>query len=136
MGTKITLHIEVKIEGVWHHLQNPRLPQRYLLFGKMAGVRDDSVEPLAKPKGLPDDPTFLTVYDYEYDKADALAVSWLSSEEVHELCQWLAADKRIGYESWDLFGFIFGNSYDGFSDFPRDNRPGLEDFRFVFWFTE
>jgi hypothetical protein len=155
MSTGIHLHIEAKIQGVWHHYAAPGLGRYsgdYNLFCKMAGVRGPRFDrkkrpiiPISAPRGLPPDVTSLTLFARECWAVDGHSVSWLSSKEVFELERWGTEDMRYrgscmtrGFWSDEAFGYFFGNSYEGWLKYPEDlaieRRMGLEDFRFVFWF--
>ncbi len=142
MGCDIHLHIEVKVRGEWHHLSAPYVDRSYRLFGYMAGVRDDSVEPVSLPKGFPPDATTLTKIDYERWERDAHSVSWLGVEEIGILRDRIQKDPDVGGNfSWDLehsilHTYLFGNSLDGWYKYPEEDyrKMGVEDVRLVFWF--
>ncbi len=140
MGCDIHVHTEVKINGEWYHLGHPRVGRDYELFSKMAGVRnyDPIIEPLAEPRGVPADATFLTKFDYEHMGSDAHTPSWLSCEEIEKLEEWYvklwyerAPDKHHYIEK--EFGYVFGNGWN-VKRYPSDNWPGIEDSRWIFWF--
>lgn len=128
MGTDITLHIEVKRFGKWHHYSCPYIIRWYDLFAKMAGVRAaNGVKPIKLPVGIPEDITVITQVDWMEDNGQA--ASWLNWHEICELKKWV--DKDNGANRFeDIFGQIL------WCDF--DDRPGItyyfEDVRFVFWF--
>jgi hypothetical protein len=145
MGCDIHLHIEIKINGKWHHYQHPNVSRNYRLFSLMADVRNDerdTITPIAKPRGFPKDATTVTRFDKAKWDADGHSHSWLSAGEVAEMIETREAwdyartpqEKATQYGASDLFGWLFGNSYSGFIKYPGDNPKGLEDFRFVFWF--
>lgn len=141
MGCDIHLHTEVKINGTWHHYSTPAVPRWYLLFARMANVRNyEDVEPIAEPRGLPQDATALTLFDAERWGPDGHSHSYLSAEEIAELVQWVKdKSEQFKFEFapfWEsnTFGFVFGNNWSGFSKYPADRPEGLEDVRFVFWF--
>ncbi len=139
MGCDIHLHIEVKIDKQWRHLGCPQVKRNYALFAKMAGVRNsDSIEPIALPKGLPSDITFLTNYDHERMKTDAHSQSWLNADEIAKLDNWLSRetmwDKFISLEYSLINLYLFGNGFGDFKEFPDDFPKSLEDVRFIFWF--
>lgn len=146
MGCDIHLHVEVKINGKWHHYSCPSVDRSYRLFAKMADVRNSDcygIEPISTPKGLPDDVTELTKFCFEVDWGeDAHSVSYLTSGEIVELQNWgndyLGRELPGGIKHWFMeeeFGYLFGNSFTGFYEEGSGYYPeGLEDFRFVFWF--
>lgn len=146
MGCDIHLHTEVKINGKWHHYGAPSVHRNYLVFAKMAGVRnyDDKAVPLAKPRGILDGATELTRFDCKQWAGDGHSHSWLNAKEITLLCifinEELAMKDSIGLKGWceANFGYVFGNTWGGFfkyRDDPNGGVPnGLEDIRFVFWF--
>lgn len=135
MGCDIYLHTEVKINGKWHHYARVWIQRNYLIFAKMANVRnyDGMVKPISLPRGLPFDVTELTNFDYKYGEADWHSESWLKAEEITELQEYIENDLDIrNIES--QWGYLFGNGWDSFRKYPDSYPPGLEDIRFVFWF--
>jgi len=131
MGCDIHLHQEVKINGVWHHYREQRVVRNYELFAVMAGVRGES-EPVAEPKGLPNDATALTMWDVARWNQDAHTFSWLDAEEIYQvIIRHFIADVWAASE-W--FGYLFGNSWLGYTQYPEDRPEGLEDIRWIFWF--
>jgi hypothetical protein len=63
MGCDIHAHVELKLaDGRWHHWNAPHINRNYLLFTKLAGVRDygEGIQPFAQPRGLPKDITLPT----------------------------------------------------------------------------
>lgn len=140
MGCDIHMHVEIKILGrrEWEHYSQPDVERNYALFAKMAGVRnrDENIEPIALPRGLPKDVSFMTQYASDFDGSDGHSHSYLESAEVAMLEKWYRTQswaKPFGF--YKQFGFLFGNSFDGFAQGYRDCYPAtLEDFRFVFWF--
>ena len=135
MGCDIHIHQEVKIDGQWWHYRETGLPRSYETFAKMAGVRG-SEKPIAEPRGLPDDVTKVTKFDADLWGIGAHTHSWLGPEEIAELEGWI--EDRMGKQYWRLgrdgWGYLFGNSWGGFTKYPEDRPKGLEDIRFVFWF--
>lgn len=134
MGCDIHLHIEVKINGKWEHYSAPYVNRWYDLFGKMAGVRSDE-EPIAEPRGLPDDATAVTFFDAKRGEGDYHNHSWLDAREIRELEQWVHGRTK-SHSSWHFenWGFVFGNYPSSFIEYPDDRVEGWEDIRFVFWF--
>lgn len=132
MGCDIYLHQEVKVNGEWHHYRDRSVPRSYKLFGLMAGVRGEGPA-IAERRGIPADATFLTRYHHTNWDSDAHSASWLGSEEVGTLIKkfW----REDPFEACDWFGYLFGNSWDGFHKYPDSRPEGLEDFRWIFWFV-
>ena len=136
MGCDIHLHIELKIKGQWRHYNHPRVPRVYDLFAKMAGVRNyDGIEPIAEPKGLPDDVAFITKFCSDRLGIDGQSHSWLGLDEIKTLYECICErlDVKISIDK-EYFGYLFGNSFPGFLEYPQDYPSELEDVRFVFWF--
>jgi hypothetical protein len=126
MGCDIHVHVEVKIKGEWHHYNQPNIRRSYDLYGRMAGVRGD-LEPIAKPRGIPKDATWMTKFDFERMRDDAHTASWLSGAEVEKLEVEGLLDSQTDH------GYIFGNGFN-IKKYPEDYPDGVEDARMVFWF--
>jgi hypothetical protein len=140
VGCDIHAHVEIKIDGQWHHYNHPSVDRRYELFARMADVRNSTgIDPIAPPRGLPDDITFTTRFDHDEGwGSDAHSESWLSAQEVTELDEWMRDYMRReymgqGYSIERDFGYIFGNGWD-IKKYPSDYPKQLEDARLVFWF--
>ena len=139
MGCDIHAHIEVKMEGEWKHFSNPNVDRNYKLFALMADVRNyKNIEPISKPKGLPNNLTFLTKIDYENWGIDAHDESYLTVEELIELDRkWRNLNHKKTMDKYleTIFHtYIFGNSLTGWYQYPADNHMNVEDLRIVFWF--
>jgi hypothetical protein len=141
MGCDIHLHVEIKINGKWEHYQHPKVRRNYNLFALMADVRnsDGDVIPVSRPKGIPDDISFMTKFCLEQDKGkNPHSHSWLSAAEIAQLeHEWKQVSGEMDHEDLeqDLIGaYFFGNSYAGFHLYRRENPRAVEDLRFVFWF--
>jgi len=137
MGCDIHAYIEVKVDGDWHLYACCDVARHYGLFARMADVRNTTgVEPIAKPRGFPDDAAFMTRFCRDHDGTNGHSDSWLTGDELQSLEGWLIErDKTQGNKPalfWvhDQFGYCFGNG------FGKDSRhaPGVEDVRIVFWF--
>ena len=136
MGCDIHLHPEVKIHGKWHHYGCGVVKRNYELFEKMAGVRGSARNAIAPPKGLPFDISDLTRFDLDLWDCDAHSHSWLNAEEIAILQDWWEEKYGHSYFAWPelQWGYLFGDTWGSFFQYP-ENRPGrLEDVRFVFWF--
>jgi hypothetical protein len=136
MSCDIHVHVEIKVNGTWHHYNHPRVEQSYSLFSKMAGVRG-KLEPIAPPRGLPADLSFTTKFDADLKAIDYHDHSWLSSKEAGEIEDWYENFKE--YRNYPpLFGYLFGNRIDYYPQYPDDAEDlaemGYEDSRIVFWF--
>lgn len=169
MGCDIHLHAEVKIdydkvipgrasgEGEkmplrWEHYAQISVPRSYTLFARMAGVRNyDGVEVMVEPRGLPEDISGVTLFDWMRGRvrgrADWHTPSWLNAKEISDLKNWCRENLSSSYRSggilrhfdleYESLSYLFGNSYAGLHDYPEETaqyRPGLMDVRFVFWF--
>lgn len=132
MGCDIHVHVEVKINDKWEHYSAPEVPRNYALFAKMAGVRNSGdIEPISKPKGLPDDLTNTTKRDSLRCDESSHSHSWLDLNELRILQKWIYAQKS--YPLWD-FGQVFGNNLASFME-ARGEFPEIRDVRAVFWFN-
>ena len=129
MACDIHCHVEVKIKGRWHHWNALSIGRNYILFGKMAGVRGADIEPVAEPRGIPDDATFLTKHDCLKWGEDGHSHSWLSAAEAKTVQEWL----ERGCPRWGppVFGYLFGHYI--YSHLDGENC-GVKDSRLVFWF--
>lgn len=141
MGCDIHAHVEVKINGEWHHYNHPRIDRWYDLFARMAGVRNHkgTIEPISEPRGVPEDATFITKFDMDNWGADAHSHSWLSSEEVARLGNWaeskmkeLAPNVYYSFEMHDV-GYIFGCGWD-YKKYSDSTPSVVQDSRLIFWF--
>jgi hypothetical protein len=145
MGCDIHLHIEVKVDGQWHHYGAPRIERSYRLFAKMAGVRTDNPEQaIIQPRGLPEDITLITKMEWTDGGEDEYYhhTSWFGGEEISKLEDWLneqgGQKEEIDLEWNILNSFLFGNSFAGPFKYYNNNVKiaghTVEDVRFVFWF--
>jgi len=132
MGCDIHIHTEIKIEGEWRHWGTPNGIRNYRLFEKLAGVRGDIKYAISLPKGLPEDITFETTFDYNWWGGGLHSVSWLNSKEIKELYKWWEKTYIYYPESCveDIFGYCMGSGW----DCVMDNIDEIEDVRWVFWF--
>ncbi len=128
MGCNIHVHTEVKINGKWRHWGTPSIERRYGLFEKMAGVRGEIKNAISPPKGLPEDITFETKFDYDWWGGDMHSASWLSIEEIKKLYEWWMKLNPLTEFIENQFGYCMGNGWDSL---PNDD---IEDARWVFWF--
>lgn len=141
MGTDCIGHLEVKIDGKWHHYRPIMLMQSYEAFGKLGGVRhrpkDGKV--IAECRGIPEDATFMTRFSYEeHGGGDAFAPSWAGLEEIAAFIDWRV---EVGlcrvYDDKEDFGRLFGQALNDWLKYPEDGeqiKKWVEDVRFVFWF--
>lgn len=140
MGCDIHAHGEVKINGIWRHWSQPNIHRSYNLFAKMADVRnDETIDPISKPRGLPEDVTYETKFDSDYMGTDGHSHSWLSCEELDEVGKWYEAKRKewnpgnfYSFE-YHTIGYLFSNGWN-VKKYPESNPPGVEDARLVFWF--
>lgn len=141
MGCDIHLHIEIKVGGKWLHWNAPTVRRDYGLFTKMAGVRmrDDEIDVIAPPRGLPPDASDTTKWAAKQQEPDGHSHSYLSGAELAKVRKWSLDIRRAdcGDEDWwfdGVFGYVCGSPLDGMAECPASYPPDLEDVRFVFWF--
>lgn len=144
MGCDIHFHVEVKINGRWEHYAAPNVWRNYTLFEKLAGVRGDMSEAIAKPRGIPKDATTLTKFCYKDMGMDAHTPSWISAKEIYDIEKYAKnywswpPPRNSVFPQWNwedvLHCYLLGNGFAGFYEFESDRPEGLEDLRFVFWF--
>lgn len=137
MGCDIKLHIEIKVDGTWHHYGAPSIKRWYRLFGLMAGVRDTEVQPICAPRPLPEDITEITWLDYDvHCNCGEHHASWFGPTEIRKLVETLdvwASENKVEWPGYDLeevvlHTYLFGNAFLAYKNL------GVEDVRFVFWF--
>ena len=138
MGCDIHAHWEVKINEKWHHYGQPNIKRDYRLFTKMAGVRaaNDEIEPIALPRGLPDDITEIVRFDRDYMGEDGHSDSWLGVGEIQQLYRFYVGLYAQDDLDWHReFGYLFGNGWEYPKEYPESYPKQLQDFRLVFWFN-
>ena len=137
MGCDIHLHVELKVDGKWHHYDNVKIGRNYDLFGLMAGVRSIDFSPIVDPKGFPPDASDMVRYQFGYDSYFHTP-SWLNEDEI-ELLKERAKEEGIfnySFEHETMRGsYLFHNDYTKESLKSLQERyPHIEGYRFVFWF--
>lgn len=131
MGCDINMHTEVKIEGKWRHWGTPKCKRYYRFFEKLAGVRGDIVNAISAPKGIPQDATFETLFDYSLWEGQIHSASWLGAKEIKEVYKWWATSKFVDeYIISDQVGYCLSNEWD--DEYIMED--GIEDIRWIFWF--
>lgn len=142
MGCDIHLHVEVKHETKgWLHYSHPKIDRWYDLFARMADVRNDDreIDPISKPRGLPDDASEMTRLCYEWDDGDAHSASWLERDEIKLLNEFIQQHPMNSERRWHDFdarcGYLFGSSLECDPSGRGTSRPAwIVDCRVVFWF--
>lgn len=134
MGCDIHIHAEIKINGKWHHYDQPQCGRHYQLFERMAGVRGDVKNAIAPPRGIPKNASFTTKFDKKMWGTDGHSHSWLSSKELHELSEWQEKELNEDWIKQDWNKWFFGNNYSDFYKYPTNRTKDIEDVRFIFWF--
>lgn len=137
MGTTMHAHIEVRQNGRWLHYANPNVPQNYVLFDMIAGVRneDPDIIPVASFHSLPGDMSDITRACWEYDRNMFRAhnTGILTSDDLTKLQHNLTAYAEN--HSWcvdmDLEHVIF-RTYINHGSIAA--HVGFDDSRIVFWF--
>lgn len=135
MGCDIHAHIEILVDGKWEHYAALSLPRNYALFTKLAGVRDvKGITPIAPPRGLPTDITFVTKLDLLRCGTCYHTPSWITAEEAEEVEMWcLARNPATPQHPPYPWGYLFDNSMLVKLKLP-DNQPQHTATRVVFWF--
>jgi hypothetical protein len=90
MGCDIHICVEKKENKQWIYMPESMFwgyegadNRMYKLFAKLADVRNDGeVEPLSKPKGLPQDASDSTLMAYSYTSPDNHSTSYFSAGEL------------------------------------------------------
>lgn len=144
MGCDIHVHIEVKIKGKWEHYSTCKGMQNYRMFALWAGVRNEyDIKPFVEPRGLPDDITAMTRFDWDRQSVDWHTPSFFTFEEIASLSKRMVEEEIIE-SKYDLepmvLGrcYLFGHSIGSHHKYPEDWKKlkelGFEDCRIVFWF--
>lgn len=88
MGCDIHSHAERKnVRGEWEKIDGlePFDMRNYSVFAFLAGVRNYSaIEPIAQPRGVPEDASQKVAEDYKDWDSDAHSASWLSVKELED----------------------------------------------------
>lgn len=143
MGCDIHLHIEVKITGEWRHWAQPDVQRDYMLFAKMADIRNNyGITPIAQPKGMPEKVSFVTDFECKRWDVDGHAHSWLDISEIKQLAEYVENELAKEYsQDWYSFeyhtlrgSYLCGNPYAGILEYPSNYPKEIEDVRFIFWF--
>ncbi len=140
MSTDIDLHIEIKLAGddQWHHYSHPSVMQHYGLFYALAGVRGEERDrpegPIQMGRGLPDDVTTLTRYNF--NRTFGHSVGYIEGDELKLLDEWVGmhlyendSGTRMPLGLEDVVGYVFGNP----PHYATEDKD-IDAIRFVFWF--
>jgi hypothetical protein len=107
--------------------------RNYELFGILAGVRDNSMNPIDDPRGLPDDISNETRKEYELWGRDAHTPTYFTLDELLDFYQ----KKPKHRETLDYFLVGIKERFDNEFIFTRNNKRNKEceeKFRVIFWF--
>ncbi len=137
MGCDIHAHIEVLIDGRWHHYSKVACDRSYQLFERMAGVRGSVSNAICAPRGFVTDPSLITEIEWEHG-SDAHTPSWLTADELEGLCDWLDKERfserpienEVEYTRRYGFGFLDGSAFNDVTAYA----DVISDVRLVFWF--
>lgn len=136
MGCDIHAHLEVRLNGKWEHYSVIDIDRSYSLFAIMTGVRNyGEIEPISKPKGLPEDVSQITKIDRMIWDEDGHSDSWLDVIDMEKLRDRIK--KTFGNDSIDLERDVFNmhSSFFGCEITDKSSYPeGVDDVRLVFWF--
>lgn len=142
MGCDIHAHFEIMLNGTWHHYSKPNLERNYLLFSKMAGVRNSEhrpIVPICQPKGLPNDMSVITRFEAVEMGPDGHSHSWFNAEEIKEIIEfhveiakgWCATDAMVEHDQWK---YLCGGGWKSFKKYRGSYPASIQDIRLVFWF--
>lgn len=140
MGCDIHMHIEIKVDDVWHHYSSPNVQRDYVMFALLANVRNNgNIVPYANARGLPDDMSLVTAMDMNVSYFHSH--SWLEGKEICDVeklwSKYLSSKGADLFENdfcWKYFGYIFGDGFElhpGEEPVPRDR---IQSIRMVFAF--
>lgn len=100
MGCDIHAMKESRENFWWKNEGEPDIDRDYELFAVLAGVRDRyGIEPVAEPKGVPEDASTEYLALYEYEGADAHTPSYLSLAELKGYDQEMELDDGMHVSS-------------------------------------
>lgn len=142
MGANIHVHIEVKINGQWHHYAAPIVRRDYQLFAAVNGLRAEDIRPSNRPNAisthhkLPGDISLITRLSLEEDRGRGLHdFGYLTSNDLvvlqNELYRIRPEVYRTGFDELDLEYSIFRTYVNGST---IASHPGYEDARVVYWY--
>lgn len=133
MGTDITVHTEVKINGVWHHYGQPFIPRNYAIFAMLSGERNElsggdvREERHIVPSRLKsDDLTLITELSFKNRGSMRNDIYQIDSGQIAELENWYRSQDRGVME--EQFGYLFDNGWH-----PQP-KLGVEEVRWIFWY--
>lgn len=135
MGCDIHAHFEIKVDGEWLHFSQPSIQRNYSLFARIANVRnyyENAIEPISKPKGLPEDISKTTKLCFAYWEDDAHDTTWLNAGEIEQMCKFAEAEDKL-FEHKQL-GYLFENGWGDWKDYPKSYPSFIQDIRFICWF--
>jgi len=138
MGCDVHAHFEIKVDGEWLHYSQPNIKRNYRLFARMAGVRGhvgDYV--ISNPLGTPYDVSKTTRLEKEWLGDDGHSHSYFNADEIKELIEFhesLVEPKERVFLFIDQWGYLCGNGWEGFKEYPESYPKEIEDIRLVFWF--
>jgi hypothetical protein len=106
--------------------------RNYELFGVLAGVRDNSMNPIDEPRGIPDDISNETRKEYELWGRDAHTPTYFTLNELLDFYH----KKKKHQETLDLFlNGIKERFYQEFFLISEGRNKDFEEkFRVIFWF--
>lgn len=135
MGADIHIFIERKDpeSNYWYGFgDNIHAERSYTMFGAIAGVRDDEVEPISEPRGFP--PDYGQGDKDEKDKYDFHSWTYLTPNELEMAIQRVTElyAKDENYDNDDYLNFWM--DYKIILEFCRDLERNNNDVRLVIGF--
>lgn len=138
MGCDVHCHFEIKLNNKWEHYSKPRIYRNYDLFSKMANVRNDRnnhIKPISLPKGLPDDISVITKFEYNNWRLDAHSMSWFDSDEIKELIEYHnEINRNCKFDFTIEWDYLCGNGWENFKEYRDEYPKEIQDIRLIFWF--
>lgn len=125
-----------KIISVFEH-NSIYINQDYELFGRLAGVRDESVPLLDAPRGLPDNISNFVQSEAMQYESDGHSYSWFTAAELFKY------DKKHKSKSFHRFVKLvkkkMKKEFNIWSFYSKSEKKHLikeyaNDFRIIFWF--
>ena len=140
MSTTLYAHVEVKLDGAWHHFSAHAIHKNYLLCAAINGTRADDLKPgraIPKPvrgtRGIPADATALTkaciAREVSPNPRNACALDAAQIAAVQdELYRVRPEVERTGIDEFDFEHSIFHTYVNGNS---IASGGGFEDVRMI-----
>lgn len=141
MSKNLNLHIEIKINGTWHHYSNPSFKQDYNVMSKLIDdsyfehIVNDNADftSIGGSNDVPNNLTFLTKKSIEFSLEEG-NITVLNSEQIKGFVNWIMnkTNENFIYYSDFLFTVFNDICYPVKKD-NGDYEYEVEDMRYIIW---